>query len=64
MRGFPREAGEPTRPTRFPSRSGGNLKEGGQIMNFGRTIGISLAYVFVRFGAAIGISSVFECVCL
>jgi hypothetical protein len=28
---------------------------GGQIMNFGRTIGISLACVFVRFGAAIGI---------
>jgi hypothetical protein len=28
---FPLQAGgtEPTRPTRFPSRSGGNLKEGG-----------------------------------
>ena len=25
---------------RFPSRSGGNLKEGGQIVNFGRAIGI------------------------
>jgi hypothetical protein len=33
-------------------------------MNFGRTIGISLACVFVRSGAAIGISSVFERVCL
>jgi hypothetical protein len=28
--GSPREAGEPMRPTRFPSRSGGNLKEGGR----------------------------------
>jgi hypothetical protein len=30
--GSPREAGEPARPARFPSRSGGNLKEGGFLM--------------------------------
>ena len=39
MRGSPREAGEPTRPTRFPSRSGGNLRRGA-FMNYGLTIGI------------------------
>ena len=49
---------------RVPLAKRGEPEEGGQIMNFGRTIGISLACVFVRFGAAIGISSVFECVCL
>ena len=40
---FPLQAGgtEPTRPTRFPSRSGGNLKEGGQFINSERAIGIN-----------------------
>jgi len=32
----------------FPSRSGGNLKEGGQIVNFGRAIGISVYSVWFK----------------
>ena len=34
---FPLQAGgtEPTRPTRFPSRSGGNLEEGGNCKAIG-----------------------------
>ena len=38
---FPLLAGgtEPTRPTRFPTRSGGNLRRGAFI-NYGLTIGI------------------------
>jgi len=36
MHSSPCAVGRP--PTRFPSRSGGNLKEGGQCMNFARAI--------------------------
>ena len=44
------EQGEPnTHPAWFPSRSGGNLKEGG-IMNSGRAVGIKVACALVGTG--------------
>ena len=50
---FPLQAGgtEPTRPTRFPSRSGGNLKEGGKSRTLNAQLVLRLTHSTARVEA-------------